>query len=66
MSLFALVDPVQHAMSLIESCGGNVEEARGIARENAINAPDHDDREFLYWDHVRKALMPDVRPEDWN
>ena len=63
---FIYVDPTMHALSLVHACGGDVEQARCIARDNAINAPDHDDQQFLYWDHVRKSLMPDVRQESWN
>ena len=65
MSLFALVDPVQHAMSLIESCGGDLDAARNIATDNAMNNL-CDDKHWFYWSSVRSALMPSSKPEDWN
>ena len=62
---FLYVDPVMHAVTLIEVCKGDVDAARNIATDNAMENL-CDDRQWFYWDHVRKSLMPDVRQESWN
>ena len=55
MSATFLPNPAEHAMVLIEVCGG-IKPARDVADTNWEFATTAED--FLYWLHVAEALTP--------
>jgi hypothetical protein len=53
--------PIEHAAALLDAHDNDIDEARGCARTNALNAAPDDDKAFEYWLHVLRALPRDTR-----
>jgi len=54
-------NPVEHAFHLLGACNNDIEQARCLARENALYADS--EREFDYWYDVRNALLPKMEAQ---
>jgi hypothetical protein len=50
-------NPCEQAIALLSDCKDNLEEARGLARMQALMA--HHDEMFLFWIAVRDYLIPE-------
>ena len=46
-------NPQEQAINLLDAVDNDVDEARRLARENAVDAPTHDG--FLYWATVARS-----------
>ena len=51
--------PAEQAVALLSDCRDNLEEARGLARMQALMAHEDDDEKFRFWIAVRDFLIPE-------
>jgi hypothetical protein len=52
---YQLLDPIEHAASMIETCHGDAHEALQLAELNVQFAPGRKERD--YWDRVSTAIV---------
>jgi hypothetical protein len=59
------VNPAEQALAMLDATANDLEQARSLARQNALNYY-MDDAAYQFWRRVLLNLVPVVNAADWN
>ena len=59
------MNPAEQALAMLDATANDLEQARSLARQNALNYY-MDDAAYQFWRRVLLNLVPVVNAADWN